>query len=380
MALPRFWRYNQERYAMIGRTCTHCGAHLISPRLVCPTCRHEITQLAERIFPALEIQPSSDTQETSPAVTVIIPSYNSESTIRATLSSVIAQDFEEPFEVIVVDSSSDETPAIISQAFPQVQLIHRGQQTDPGTARNLGIAQARGEIIACLDSDCAAPADWLQRMVNAQRAGHPIVGGSVENGNPEKTLAWAGFMGEFREFIAIGEPRLVQHQPTCNISYHRSIFTRFGGFPTSFYPQEDLLFHWRLGQQGIPIWFDPGITVRHTHRVEWRPYLQHQRRIGHITAQVLELTGDEGAFLARSPLLSILVAPILPLVKFSRTLTHFVNWRPQIVRRHWGALPLLLMGLYAWVIGFVAGAWDDPLRVPLRESFSHLATEQSISK
>ncbi len=369
MTLPRYWRYNQERYAMIGRSCAHCGARLLSPRLVCPACRHEVTQLAQHIFPTLDMQPSQ-TQEATPLVTVVIPSYNSATTIRPVLGAVMAQDCPEPYEVIVVDSSSDATADIVRQEFPQVYLIQRSEQTDPGTARNLAIARARGEIVACLDADCLAPPDWLRRMVDAHRAGHPIVGGSVENGNPQKILAWAGFFGEFREFIAVGRPRLLRHVPTCNISYQRAIFTRLGGFPTSFYPQEDLLFHWRLGQQGIPIWFEPDIQVRHIHRTEWRPYLRHQRRIGHITAQVLKLTGDEGAFLARSPLLTSLVAPLLPLVKFMRTVTHFANWQPAAIRRHWIALPLLLLGLYAWVIGFVAGAWDDPLRVPLGESLS----------
>jgi GT2 family glycosyltransferase len=378
MALPRYWRYNRERYAMIGRICTHCGARLFPLRLVCPSCHSEVTSLAQRIFPSLNLQAPSSTQEI--LATVIIPSYNSATTIRATLSSVMTQDFKGAYEVIVVDSSSDETPIIIAQEFPQVQLIRRNEQTDPGTARNLAIVRARGEIIACLDADCVAPSDWLRRMVAAQQAGHPIVGGAVENGNPERALAWASFLGEFREFIGVGESRLVQHQPTCNISYHRSIFTRFGGFPTSFYPQEDLLFHWRLGQQGVPIWFEPEIQVEHNHRAKWGPYLRHQQRIGHVTAQVLELTGGEGAFLARSPWLALLAMPFLPLLKFLRTVSHFASWRPDVIRQRWTALPLLLVGLCAWVVGFVAGAWDDPLRVPFRESLAASAVEQGVPR
>jgi GT2 family glycosyltransferase len=364
---------------MIGRTCAHCGERLLAPRLVCPACRQEVTSLAEQIFPALEMPSPSSGAEHRPAATVVIPSYNAQATIEATLTLVMAQDFDEPYEVIVVDSSSDDTPAIVSREFPQVRLIRRDRQTDPGTARNLAIARARGEIIACLDADCVAPKDWLRRLVAAQRAGHTIVGGSVENGNPNRALAWAGYLGEFREFIPIGNARLVRHLPTCNIAYHRSIFARFGGFPTSFYPQEDLLFHWRLSQQGVPIWFDPDIAVAHTHRAEWRAYLRHQRRIGHITAQVLELTGQEGAFLARAPMLATLAAPVLPLVKFLRTVTHFINWQPNTIRHHWAALPLLLAGLYAWVIGFVAGAWDDPLRVPAQELLPHLTAEGELS-
>lgn len=363
---------------MMGRTCAHCGERLLAPRLICPACRKEVTPLAEQIFPALEMPSPSGSAEHRPVATVVIPSYNAQATIEATLTSVTGQDFDEPYEVIVVDSSSDDTPAVISREFPRVELIHLNRQTDPGTARNLAIAKARGEIIVCLDADCVAPKDWLSRLVAAQRAGHVIVGGSVENGNPKKALAWAGYLGEFREFIPTGEPRLVRHLPTCNIAYHRSIFARFGGFPTSFYPQEDLLFHWRLSQQGVPIWFDPGILVAHTHRADWRAYWRHQRRIGHITAQVLELTGEEGAFLARTPVMATLTAPLLPLVKFLRTVTHFLNWQPRTIRQHWTALPLLLAGLYAWVLGFVAGAWDDPLRVPVRQSLPHPASEGEL--
>lgn len=293
--------------------------------------------------------------------TVVIPSFNSSATIRDTLNSLSVQDCDEPYEVIVVDSSADGTDRIISDEFPSVGLIHRSERTDPGTARNLGVAQARGEIIACLDADCIASADWLARMLASQREGHPVVGGAVENGNPHSSVAWAGYMGEFREFLPIGQPRAVKHAPTCNISYRRSIFTEFGGF-SRLYPQEDLLYHWRLSRHGVAIWFDPRVTVRHIHRSEWGNYLAHQRRIGHITARVLQLTGGEGAFLARSPLLALAAAPVLPLVKWRRTLRVFRRNAPEILRRHRWATLLLLGGLYAWSAGFVAGAWQPPLQ------------------
>jgi glycosyltransferase involved in cell wall biosynthesis len=168
------------------------------------------------------VSESSRIDERPPvSITVLIPAYNAAGTIRATLSSLLAQDFDEAYEIIVVDSSSDETPTIIAQEFPKVHLIHQDQETDPGTARNLGIVGAKGEIIACIDADCIAPPTWLNRMVAAQQAGHQVVGGTVENGNPDSLIAWAGYLGEFREWLPVGQARLVDHVPTCNISYHR---------------------------------------------------------------------------------------------------------------------------------------------------------------
>ncbi len=359
----RFWRFNRERYTLTGTQCGNCGERFLTPRLVCPHCHSEIEQVARDVFPTLAVQESSrvDGRPTT-SVTVLIPAYNAASTIRATLSSLLAQDFEEPYEIVVVDSSSDETPHIVASEFSTVRLIHRDEQTDPGTARNLGIVQARGEIIACIDADCIAPPNWLSRMMTAQRAGHEVVGGTVENGNPGSIIAWAGYLGEFREWLPVGQPRLVNHVPTCNISYRRSIFSRFGGFPTRFYPQEDLLYHWRLTQRGVSIWFDPEIRVRHLHRSTWRDYNRHLRRIGHITARVLKLTGSEGVFLARSPLLALLAAPVLPMVKWLRTIGVFMSQQPDVLREHALALLPLLLGLYVWAGGFVAGAWSPPLR------------------
>jgi len=369
MSVPRFWRFNRERYMLTGAQCTSCGKQFLGPRLVCPQCHSEIEQVAQDVFPTLAVSKPSRVGERPPvSVTVLIPAYNAAGTIRATLSSLLAQDLDEPYEIIVVDSSSDETPRIIADEFPTVHLVHLEQQTDPGTARNLGIVQARGEIIACIDADCIAPSDWLSRMVAAQRAGHEVVGGTIENGNPDSLIAWAGYLGEFREWLPVGRARLVEHVPTCNISYHRSIFTRFGGFPTTFYPQEDLLYHWRLAQHGVPIWFDPGIRVRHVHRSTWRAYSQHLRRIGRITARMLKLTDEEGVFLARSPVLALLAVPVLPLVKWLRTVGVFMSQQPDVLRKHGLALVPLLAGLYVWAVGFVEGAWAPPLRVSQREA------------
>jgi len=213
-------------------------------------------QLVRQVFPTLDLEPPGPPR--SVAISVVIPCYNAAATIRATLSSVLAQEFDDEYEVIVVDSSDDETPAIIAQEFPSIKLIHCAQRTDPGTARNLGIGRSRGEIIACLDADCVAPADWLRRIVAAQRGRHPIVGGSVEIGNPERMLAWAGFLGEFREFIGTGDPRLVGHLPTCNISYHRTIFENHGGFPTAFYHKKISCFIGGSGSTESPYGSSPG--------------------------------------------------------------------------------------------------------------------------
>jgi glycosyltransferase involved in cell wall biosynthesis len=292
-------------------------------------------------------------------ISVIIPSYNSEKTIKQCLGSLINQTYEGEYEIILVDSSNDKTLEIVNSQYPNVKLVHLKSKTDPGTARNIGIRQARGEIIALIDSDCFAMTDWLKRIVEAHGETYNIVGGVVVNGNAaDDIIGWAGYLAEFREFLP-GLPKMeVNHIPTCNISYKRIIFDRYGYFQGKYYPQEDLIFNYDLIRQGERIFRDPSIVVAHQHRSGLLDFLHHQKRIGTVTAKVLKVTGQEGSFLASYTTLAILTQPLLFAVKFARTIIAFLKYQPRaIVNRPFVLIPLA-MGLMYWSFGFVQGTRD----------------------
>jgi len=89
---------------------------------------------------------------TLPLFSVIIPSYNRETLIEATLESVFAQTFTD-YEIIVVDDQSkDRTCDVVRRYGDRVRLI---EQTNggPGKARNTGVEVAKGTYLAFLDSD-----------------------------------------------------------------------------------------------------------------------------------------------------------------------------------------------------------------------------------
>lgn len=104
----------------------------------------------------------------TPTVSVVIPTFNSQDTIKAALESVFAQSLI-PDEVIVVDDeSTDHTCHIVTSNFPQVTLIkkHNG---GPSSARNLGIKNAKSEWIAFLDADDIWANDKCQLQVQVIR-------------------------------------------------------------------------------------------------------------------------------------------------------------------------------------------------------------------
>lgn len=287
----------------------------------------------------------------------------------------MGQDLAEPYEVIVVDSSNDHTPHLVREHFPTVKLIHLEKRTDPGTARNIGITQARGEILAFIDSDCVAGYEWLQRMIQAHDSQYRVVGGAIENGNPETLISWVGYVIEFREFLPVGPPRMVEHIPTCNISYKREVFTDYGGFRGEFYPQEDLLYNWEIRQKGERILFDPAIRVAHHHRTKLRGYLKHQINIGQVTPCVLKRTDLPGSSIAARPWLATLVLPLLPLVKFTRTVSTFLRLQPETILRRPLLSPLLLLGLLFWGIGFARGIHEEgPAEISAGENIRRLSS------
>jgi glycosyltransferase involved in cell wall biosynthesis len=85
-------------------------------------------------------------------ISVLIPAYNAERTIRATLDSVLNQTFA-PSEILLMDDgSTDRTVELVASFAPRVSL-YRQENGGVATARNALVARAQGDLVAFLDSD-----------------------------------------------------------------------------------------------------------------------------------------------------------------------------------------------------------------------------------
>ena len=88
----------------------------------------------------------------TPAVSVIVPVYNGASFLAEAIESVLAQSLP-PDEILVVDDgSTDDSADVAARYAPQVRVISR-QNGGCGAARNSGIREARGTLLAFLDAD-----------------------------------------------------------------------------------------------------------------------------------------------------------------------------------------------------------------------------------
>ena len=98
-------------------------------------------------------------------ISVIIPAWNRAREVCRAIDSALAQTLP-PLEVIVVDDgSTDETPEVLARYGDRIRVVRQSNQ-GVAAARNAGIAVARGELLAFLDSDDV----WLPRKLELQVA------------------------------------------------------------------------------------------------------------------------------------------------------------------------------------------------------------------
>src|SRR3954471_10824120 len=97
------------------------------------------------------------------SISVIIPAYNVEAHIERAIRSVLRQTLQ-PREILVVDDgSTDRTGEIVMQFGAPVRLLRQLRQGAAG-ARNTGIRESRGDLIAFLDADD----EWRETKVERQ--------------------------------------------------------------------------------------------------------------------------------------------------------------------------------------------------------------------
>ncbi|MGE5263499.1 MAG: glycosyltransferase family A protein, partial [Acidobacteriota bacterium] len=96
-------------------------------------------------------------------ISVIIPTFNRRPLLAETLASVFDQTWGD-FEIIVVDDGSeDDTPTMDALSSDRL-VYHRIEHAGASAARNVGLALARGDYIAFLDSDDLWERQFLERM------------------------------------------------------------------------------------------------------------------------------------------------------------------------------------------------------------------------
>ncbi len=221
-----------------------------------------------------------------PLVSVIICAYNAEATIKDCLRSLTKLNYPN-YEIIVVNDGSRDRTGEIAKEFNNIILINQKNQ-GLATARNVGIAIAKGEIIAFTDSDCMVDPDWLTYLIaKFINTGLVAIGGvNLPPLNDQiNSIPACVAVSPGRPTHVLLNDQIAEHIPGCNMAFRREALQAIGGFDPQFHAAgDDVDICWRLQDQGEQIGFAPGALVWHFCRNTVGAYLKQQRGYGKAEA------------------------------------------------------------------------------------------------
>jgi O-antigen biosynthesis protein len=243
-------------------------------------------QRSMRPAAALPLQPAA--APASPMISVVVCTRNGAATLEGCLLSLQHQSYPH-YEVLVVDDGSTDQVPSIAQSFPTVRYIHQ-EHAGLSVARNRGMAEARGEIIAYTDDDCRADADWLlylsQGFAEEQwsAAGGPNLPPPPRNRTEAVVAAAPG--GPAHVLLTDEE---AEHLPGCNLAIRKSALQSIGGFQPQYRAAgDDVDVCWRLREAGGKLRFIPAAMVWHHRRFTVQAYFRQQRGYGRAEALLMQ--------------------------------------------------------------------------------------------
>lgn len=216
-------------------------------------------------------------------VSVIIPIFNGLSLLDVQLEGLAAQDYTEPFEVIISDNgSTDRLREHIEghslREWLSLRYVDSSDRVGAPYARNAGAAAAVGDFLAFTDQDDRVHPTWLSALVEAA-AEYDAVGGPIETVslNSPEVARWRPSPPPEERFDS--HYRFWAHGN--NISMWRATFEKVGGFDEAMLAGDDIDISWTIQEYGMTLGHAPRAMVAYRLRPTlweaWRQAVEYGR-------------------------------------------------------------------------------------------------------
>ncbi len=175
-------------------------------------------------------------------ISVIIPVFNGQNTIKKTIESVLNQTWKDYELIIINDGSTDSTEEIISSISDSRIKVFNYPNAGPAVTRNRGIAIASGKYISFIDADDLWTPDKLEKQLQKLE----------ENPQAKIAYSWTDYIDEFDNFLYPGshitangnvyKQLLLNNflENGSNPLIDRQVLIEAGGFDESLFAAEDL--------------------------------------------------------------------------------------------------------------------------------------------
>lgn len=237
-----------------------------------------------------------------PTLSIIIPCYNGQATIKNLLQAILEQDFPTTeMEVIIADGMSTdgtrEEIAAFKEEHPElaVAVIDNHNRTIP-SALNLAISASQGEYILRFDAHTSPKAGYISQCISVLEQGlGDNVGGVCRMLPGDESWIARSIAAALAHPLGVGdagyrigsEARAVDTVPFG--AFRRSLVDEIGGFDESLLANEDYEFNVRVRKSGKTVWIDPEIQSTYVARTKLSALARQYWRYGYWKLRMLLL-------------------------------------------------------------------------------------------
>ncbi len=257
----------------------------------------------------------------------IIPVYNRPQEIKELLESMVAMQYGDPYEIVIVEDGSTETAVDIVEEYADIATISYYQKpnTGPGDSRNYGMKRALGNYYIILDSDVILPGNYLTEVNQFLKTHYVHCFGGPDGAHQDFSKLQKAISYSMTSYLTTGGIRgraktIGKFQPrSFNMGLSKEAFEASKGFGR-IHPGEDPDLTIRLWGLGYETAFIPDAIVFHKRRISWRKFYIQVNKFG-------------------------LVRPILN------------KWHPQTAKlTYWFPLVFMISVIFA-ILGMLFGYW-----------------------
>lgn len=214
-------------------------------------------------------------------VSIIIPVKDDAQRLERCLEALDQQTYGGDVEILVIDNGSSDHPERVVDRFARARFL-REPAHGSYAARNAGLREAQGQVLAFTDSDCIPAPDWLEVGVRAiQAAGEDaFVGGRVELFAKDPEHPNPGEVWDLRQ--GFHQQRYIEQEhfsATASLFVHRSAFDRAGPFQQEFVSSGDREWGNRATANGLKGRYVPDLLTRHPCRDSLRALRRKNARL-----------------------------------------------------------------------------------------------------
>lgn len=256
-----------------------------------------------------------------PFVSVVVGIRNEEKFIEECIESLLNLDYpRDSYEIIIVDGMSTDKTRDIIQKYPVKLFLN--EKKNVAAARNLGVKNAMGELVAFTDGDCKVDPQWLKALVHEMQASpddvvcfggpnlifdtDPVFGRVV--GYAQESFLGSGGSAQSKNST---KKHYVGSLPNCNAMYKKAAVQKAGGFDERFIVGQDCDLNYRIGKKGNKFLYIPKAQVLHHRRGTFKSFSVRMFKYGMWMAELFKKHGEFVRWYAFLPSIAIVFAVTL---------------------------------------------------------------------